>query len=327
MGPYARESGSMSSEKKQKAGACAHEAQTRRQDKRWRRHATTQDNDTQKRECAQKWARSPVGKGERRTFTTTSLPLMVTEVLSGTSMVCFPIRDILAVVCTVVRLTAAVRGFARLNLAVVANMLCGSVDCCGDSGEGIHRRDDQKIERRNNVHNVRGGGMSHANAAVMRCRPDVAIAHNHALVSVSLYISLSLSVSLCHISVTSLSHLCHKMGTRESEDLVPKRVEEALFYRLKNRAFEECGPLARAYADCCAGRVISLVYKCRDEGKALSACMTQVTGRLGALKREWLVSGRKTDMNEDEWSELLGRVIPPRERTNGRTNEQADDER
>ena len=130
---------------------------------------------------------------------------MVTVVFSGTWMVCFPIRDILAVVCTVERLTGAVRGFARLNLAVVANMLCGSVDCCGDSGEGIHRRDDQKIERRNNVHNVRGGGMSHANAAVMRCRPDVAIAHNHALVSVPLYLSLSLSVSLC----LSLSHLCH----------------------------------------------------------------------------------------------------------------------
>ena len=61
-------------------------------------------------------------------------------------MVCFPIRDILAVVWTVVRLTAAVRGFARLNLAVVANMLCGSVDCCGDdAGVGIHRRDDLKI--------------------------------------------------------------------------------------------------------------------------------------------------------------------------------------
>ena len=37
-------------------------------------------------------------------------------------------------------------------------------------------------------------------------------------------------------------------GAREGEDMVPKRVEEALFYRLKNRAFEECDPLARAYA-------------------------------------------------------------------------------
>lgn len=107
---------------------------------------------------------------------------------------------------------------------------------------------------------------------------------------------------------------CHGMeGAREGEDTVPKRVEEALFYRLKNRAFEECDPLARAYAECCSGRVVSLVYKCRDEGKALSTCMTKVTGRLGALKREWLASGRRTDMNEDEWSELLDRVISPRE--------------
>ena len=103
-------------------------------------------------------------------------------------------------------------------------------------------------------------------------------------------------------------------GTREENDAaVPKRVEEALFYRLKNRAFEECDPLARAYAECCSGRVVSLVYKCRDEGKSLSACMSKVTSRLGALKREWLASGRRMVMNEEEWSELLDRVVPPRE--------------
>lgn len=100
---------------------------------------------------------SSAGKRERRTFTTTSLPLMVTVVFSGTWMVCFPIRDILAVVCTVERLTGAVRGFARLNLAVVANMLCGSVDCCGDdAGEGIHQRGDTRTEQSNYVHNARG---------------------------------------------------------------------------------------------------------------------------------------------------------------------------
>lgn len=105
------------------------------------------------------------------------------------------------------------------------------------------------------------------------------------------------------------------VSTRDELPTIPKRVEEALFYRLKNRAFQECDALARAYAACCSGRVISLVYKCRDESKALSSCMTQVTGRLQALKQEWVAAGRKHDLNEDDWNTLLDRVVPQREHT------------
>ena len=94
-----------------------------------------------------------------------------------------------------------------------------------------------------------------------------------------------------------------------SLDDVPKRVEEALFYRLKQRAFEDCDELARSYAACCSGRVVSLVWSCRDESKALSSCMTKVTSRLDDLKREWLRAGRKNEMQESDWDALLDRVL------------------
>lgn len=91
---------------------------------------------------------------------------------------------------------------------------------------------------------------------------------------------------------------------------VPKRVEEALFYRLKQRAFDDCADHAKAYAECCRGRVVSLVWSCRDESKVLSACMTTVTSRLDDLKREWVRAGRKQDMTESEWNALLDRTTP-----------------
>lgn len=49
----------------------------------------------------------------------------------------------------------------------------------------------------------------------------------------------------------------------------------ALFYRLKQKGFEECKAYSKAYADCCAGRVLSVVWACRGEMKALSNCMSQ----------------------------------------------------
>ena len=100
-------------------------------------------------EIRQAFAPAPAKRRKLRTLTVTSLPLIVTVVLSGTWMVCFPMRDILAVICTLLRLTAAVRGFARLSLAVVANIVCGFVECCGDSLQEIHQEDNRVITRIN----------------------------------------------------------------------------------------------------------------------------------------------------------------------------------
>ena len=47
----------------------------------------------------------------------------------------------------------------------------------------------------------------------------------------------------------------------------------ALFYRLKQKGFKECTKYSDAYAACCKDRVISIVWACRSEMKALSDCM------------------------------------------------------
>ncbi len=89
----------------------------------------------------------------------------------------------------------------------------------------------------------------------------------------------------------------------------PKRVEEALFFKLKERAFRECSTYSRAYAECCRGRVLSMVWACRDESRLLSGCLSGITSRLEDVKHEWIKTG-KLDMSEDEWGALLDRVLP-----------------
>ena len=47
----------------------------------------------------------------------------------------------------------------------------------------------------------------------------------------------------------------------------------ALFYRLKQKGFQDCTSCSDAYAACCSGRVLSVAWACRQEMKALSNCM------------------------------------------------------
>jgi len=49
----------------------------------------------------------------------------------------------------------------------------------------------------------------------------------------------------------------------------------ALFYRLKQKGFEECKAYSDAYAACITGRVLSVAWACRKEMKELSDCMSQ----------------------------------------------------
>jgi len=83
----------------------------------------------------------------------------------------------------------------------------------------------------------------------------------------------------------------------------------ALFYRLKGRAFAECSEYSKAYMDCCKGRVISVVWSCREESRALSTCLGQFTSRLEDLKAKWVKHGCKLDMDEREWNCLLDELI------------------
>lgn len=91
-------------------------------------------------------------------------------------------------------------------------------------------------------------------------------------------------------------------------DTCPKRVEEALFFKLKERAFQECSEYSKAYAACCKGKVLSLVWACRDESRLLSGCLRGITSRLEDVKNEWMKTCQY-DMTEAEWNALLDRVL------------------
>ncbi|KAI3434718.1 hypothetical protein D9Q98_002779 [Chlorella vulgaris] len=83
---------------------------------------------------------------------------------------------------------------------------------------------------------------------------------------------------------------------------MPKKVEEALFYRLKQKGFKECSTTADAYAQCCSGRVLSVVWACRKELRALSDCMSTHTSRLEDLKQRYLAAGSPSN---PDWDKLL----------------------
>ncbi|KAL4433997.1 hypothetical protein ABPG75_000438 [Micractinium tetrahymenae] len=83
---------------------------------------------------------------------------------------------------------------------------------------------------------------------------------------------------------------------------VPKRVEEALFYRLKQHGFKECRAYSDAYAECITGRVLSVAWKCRKEMKALSDCMSAHTSQLEELKARYVAAGSPS---KPDWDKLL----------------------
>ena len=60
----------------------------------------------------------------------------------------------------------------------------------------------------------------------------------------------------------------------------------ALLFQLKNRAMRQCSDTAGAYADCCRGRTVSMVWACRAPLRDLNACLQQqCAGRQAAVAR------------------------------------------
>ena len=47
----------------------------------------------------------------------------------------------------------------------------------------------------------------------------------------------------------------------------------ALLFKLKFRALNLCSETAKAYADCCRGRSVSMVWACRAPLKDLNSCL------------------------------------------------------
>eukprot|EP00891_Asterochloris_glomerata_P009223 jgi/Astpho2/9223/e_gw1.00138.47.1_t len=85
---------------------------------------------------------------------------------------------------------------------------------------------------------------------------------------------------------------------------VPRKVEEALIFRLKHAAMKQCRSTAGAYADCCRGRSFSMAWACRGQLRDFSACLGQHTGDeyLNKLKLRWVQAGKP---EQPDWDDLL----------------------
>ncbi|KMZ68528.1 Cytochrome c oxidase biogenesis protein Cmc1-like [Zostera marina] len=72
------------------------------------------------------------------------------------------------------------------------------------------------------------------------------------------------------------------MGFAEQarENHVKKKVEEALRSKMKKNALKMCNVQSKLYAECAAGRTISVVWHCRKQAKELNSCLHQYTNDL-----------------------------------------------
>ncbi|XP_051127280.1 uncharacterized protein LOC127248794 [Andrographis paniculata] len=75
------------------------------------------------------------------------------------------------------------------------------------------------------------------------------------------------------------------------ENHVKKKVEEALRSKMKQNALKECDHLTAKYAECAAGRTLSVVWKCRQQAKELNGCLHQYTNNtvLEQMKKEYML--------------------------------------
>ncbi|MFQ6619425.1 hypothetical protein Gotur_000826 [Gossypium turneri] len=60
------------------------------------------------------------------------------------------------------------------------------------------------------------------------------------------------------------------------ENHVKKKVEEALRSKMKQKALKECDEYTSKYAQCAAGKTLSIVWQCRKQAKELNDCLHQL---------------------------------------------------
>ena len=75
---------------------------------------------------------------------------------------------------------------------------------------------------------------------------------------------------------------------------VLKKEEEALITLMKERALVKCKSAQRQYYECVKGRMISVVWACRERATAMSACLSDHTSEkvLEDMKARWVSAGK-----------------------------------
>ena len=64
------------------------------------------------------------------------------------------------------------------------------------------------------------------------------------------------------------------LPTLSRPPLLDFHLPAALLYRLIQKGHVECKAYSQAYADCCRGRTLSVIWTCRQQMKELSDCMS-----------------------------------------------------
>ncbi|KAI8031235.1 hypothetical protein LOK49_LG01G03540 [Camellia lanceoleosa] len=79
------------------------------------------------------------------------------------------------------------------------------------------------------------------------------------------------------------------------ENHVKKKVEEALRSKMKQKALKQCDQYTSKYAECAAGRTLSVVWQCRKQAKELNKCLHQYTNDsvLEEMKKEYMLQEEK----------------------------------
>ncbi|CAL5367377.1 unnamed protein product [Camellia sinensis] len=82
------------------------------------------------------------------------------------------------------------------------------------------------------------------------------------------------------------------------ENHVKKKVEEALRSKMKQKALKQCDQYTAKYAECAAGRTLSVVWQCRKQAKELNKCLHQYTNDsvLEEMKKEYMLQEEKRDL-------------------------------
>ncbi|KAJ3680742.1 hypothetical protein LUZ60_017020 [Juncus effusus] len=75
------------------------------------------------------------------------------------------------------------------------------------------------------------------------------------------------------------------------ENHVKKKVEEALRSKMKAKALKECDDLCAKYAECAAGKTLSVIWRCRKQAKDLNECLHQFTNDsvLEEMKKSYML--------------------------------------
>ncbi|KAF9366630.1 hypothetical protein BGX34_011669 [Mortierella sp. NVP85] len=72
--------------------------------------------------------------------------------------------------------------------------------------------------------------------------------------------------------------------------ILTRAEEEHLFKTLKANALKECDPVVKEFVECTHGRLVSVLWGCRDKHKAMNKCLMALTTQadLDKLKVQYL---------------------------------------